>query len=74
MKPITVIVSDGIKTALIIDGKQINGVGEVSFRHKAAETAEINVNITNASIGPSDVGSTLLNEAVKLLGYEVTAK
>ena len=74
MKPITIIISDGIKTSIIIDGKRINGVGEVSFHHKAAEVAEIDVRVTNAAIGPSDVSLALLNEAANQLGYELAPK
>lgn len=73
MNPITIIISDGCQTHLIIDGKRLNGVTEMSFSHVAAEDAELNIKFGVIGRANSEVSRTLLKEAAKLLGYEVAA-
>lgn len=73
MSPITIIISDGRQTHLILDGKRLNGVTEMSFSHVAAEDAELNIKFGVIGHASPDVSSTLLKEAAKLLGYEIAA-
>lgn len=74
MNPITIIISNGIKSSVIIDGKRINGIEEISFRHKAAEYATIETEINAAVLGCNDVSDALLVEAAKELGYELATE
>lgn len=73
MNPITIIISDGCQTHLIVDGKRLNGVSEMSFSHVAAEDVELNIKFGSIKRAHTDASSTLLKEAAKLLGYEVAA-
>lgn len=69
--PITIIVTDGYKSALFVDGKRINGISALSFRHSGCEKAEIDISFADMTIAPSPVQEELLAQASKQIGQHL---
>ena len=69
MKPLTIIITDGVGTAVIMDGKVQVGVEEVNFRHISAENPELHLKITGLNRENRAVSDELMEKAVEALGY-----
>lgn len=71
MNNIIIIISDGIKTSLIVNGERLNSVTKMSFSHVAGEDVELNIKV-GFSRPSVPISRALYSEARKELWGEDT--
>lgn len=74
MNAVTIIISDGSRTAVISNGKLLTGARKISFVHNFPDSPEMELNMTMLGRPAEDVDPEFIDAARRQLGYEVASK
>lgn len=72
MNQLTIIATDGERTALIMDGKVFMGVDHLSFKASSGASPELTVRVARLYDHVQPVSRRMVEEAVAQLGFKLS--